>query len=102
MGDLPAIAHSYEGVFSAAGTGALSGVVTSKLSGGWWDGTVDAGKQGPVMELQAINAEARASLCDVVLRTLKSAFKTYAPAVGQEAEQAQNLFAIVAENATRE
>lgn len=103
VGDLPAIAHSYEGVFSAAGTGALSGVVTSKLSGGWWDGTVDAGnKQGPVMELQAINAEARASLCDVVLRTLKSAFKTYAPAVGQEAEQAQNLFAIVAENATRE
>ena len=102
VGDLPAIAHSYEGVFSAAGTGALSGVVTSKLSGGWWDGTVDAGKRGPVMELQAINAEARASLCDVVLRTLKSAFKTYAPAVGQEAEQAQNLFAIVAENATRE
>lgn len=102
VGDLPEIAHSYEGVFSAAGTGALSGVVTSKLNGGWWDGTVDAPKAGPALELQAINAEARASLCGVVLKTLQSAFKTYAPAVGQEAEQAQTLFAVVAENATRE
>ena len=49
------------------------------------------------MELQAINAEARVSLrC----RPQDARALHVRARVGQEAEQAQNLFAIVAENAT--
>ena len=102
IGSLPAIPHSYGGVFTAAGTGALSGVQTDKLSGGWWDGTVAAAGKGPVLELQAINDDARQRLTKTVLDTLKSAFKTYDPKEGYEAEAAQDLLAVVAETATKE
>jgi hypothetical protein len=101
IGSLPAIPHSYGGVFTAAGSGALSGIQTDKLAGGWWDGTV-SGDVGPALELQAIHDDARSRLTKTVLQTLKSAFKTYAPEVGLEAEAAQDLLAAVAEESTKE
>ena len=102
VGTLPAIQHSYAGVFDAAGTGALSGVVTDKLAGGWWDGVANAKDERPVLELQAIHDEARKRLTSIVLETFESAFKTYAPAPGDEAEAAQDLLAAVAETSTKE
>ena len=89
-------------MFDAAGTGALSGVVTDKLAGGWWDGVANAKDERPVLELQAIHDEARKRLTSIVLETFESAFKTYAPAPGDEAEAAQDLLAAVAETSTKE
>jgi len=103
VGSLPPIPHSYRGVFAAAGSGALAGIQTSQLVGGWWDNTASGGGgDGPEMELQAIHEEARSRLTRTVLATLKSAFKTYAPEEGMEAEAAQDLLAAVAEESTKE
>ena len=99
---LPAIAHTYSGVFDAASTGALSSVVNDVVTGGWWDGVTNARDARPTLELQAVRADARAALVESVRSTLKSAFKTYAPIEGAEAEAAQDLFAVVAETAAKE
>ena len=101
-GSIATIPHSYGGIFSAAGSGALSGVETNSLAGGWWDGTVARDNAGPVLELQGIHEDARQRLIQTVLATLKSAFKTYTPEEGLEAEAAQDLFAAVAESSTKE
>ncbi len=100
VGALPELTHSFAGVFDAAGTGALSGVVSQKLSGGWWDG--GRGDARPAMELQAINPEARDALVACVLGTLEEAFEAYDPEPGFEAEAAQDLLSAVAETATTE
>jgi hypothetical protein len=101
-GELPSIAHTYAGVFDAAASGALSSVVNDVITGGWWDGAVNARDARPVLELQAMRADARAALVDAVRDTLRSAFKTYAPEEGKEAEAAQDLLAVVAETAAKE
>ena len=101
-GDLPSIQHTYSGVFDAAATGALSTIVADVMTGGWWDGSVNARDARPTLELQAMRADARAALVTSVRNTLRSAFKTYAPTLGNEAEAAQDLFAVVAERAARE
>ena len=103
LGDLPSIAHTYGGVFDAAASGALSSVVHDVMTGGWWDGAVNARDARPVLELQAIlRADARAALMDVARDTLRVACATYAPEAGAEAEAAQDLFAVVAETAAKQ
>ena len=101
-GELPSIAHTYGGVFDAAASGALGSVVHDVMTGGWWDGAVNARDARPVLELQAMRADARAALVDAVRDTLRAACKTYAPKPGAEAEAAQDLFAVVAETAAKE
>ena len=101
-GDLPSIAHTYGGVFDAAASGALSSVVHDVMTGGWWDGAVNARDARPVLELQAMRADARAALMDVARDTLRVACATYAPEAGAEAEAAQDLFAVVAETAAKQ
>ena len=101
-GDLPQIAHTYSGVFDAASSGALTAVVADTMTGGWWDGSVNAKDARPTLELQAMRLDARASLVNLVRNTLRSAFKTYAPEQGDEAAAAQDLFAVVAETAAKE
>ena len=102
LGDLPSIAHTYGGVFDAAASGALSSVVHDVMTGGWWDGAVNARDARPVLELQAMRADARAALMDVARDTLRVACATYAPEAGAEAEAAQDLFAVVAETAAKQ
>ena len=101
-GDLPSIAHTYGGVFDAAASGALSSVVHDVMTGGWWDGAVNARDARPVLELQAMRADARAARLDVARDTLRVACATYAPEAGAEAEAAQDLFAVVAETAAKQ
>ena len=101
-GDLPAIAHTFGGVFDAAASGALGSVVHDVVTGGWWDGSVNARDARPVLELQAMRADARAALMDVARDTLRVACATYAPEAGAEAEAAQDLFAVVAETAAKQ
>ena len=101
-GDLPAIAHTFGGVFDAAASGALGSVVHDVVTGGWWDGSVNARDARPVLELQAMRADARAALMDATRDTLRAACKTYAPEPGDEAAAAQDLFAVVAETAAKE
>ena len=101
-GEPPSIAHTYGGVFDAAASGALGSVVHDVMTGGWWDGAVNARDARPVLELQAMRADARAALVDAVRDTLRAACKTYAPKPGAEAEAAQDLFAVVAETAAKE
>ena len=100
-GDLPAIAHTFGGVFDAAASGALGSVVHDVVTGGWWDGSVNARDARPVLELQAMRADARAALMDATRDTLRAACKTYAPEPGDEAAAAQDLFAVVAETAAK-
>ena len=99
--DLPAIAHTFGGVFDAAASGALGSVVHDVVTGGWWDGSVNARDARPVLELQAMRADARAALMDATRDTLRAACKTYAPEPGDEAAAAQDLFAVVAETAAK-
>ena len=79
LGDLPSIAHTYGGVFDAAASGALSSVVHDVMTGGWWDGAVNARDARPVLELQAMRADARAALMAVARDTLRVARAACAP-----------------------
>ena len=72
------------------------------MTGGWWDGAVNARDARHVLELQAMRADVRAAVAvDVARDTPRVACATYAPALARR-RSAQDLFAVVAETAAQQ